>query len=129
MELKPDEMLLFCNTMRITQGHLEGFKGTVREAVEFAEQHGPQLMVQTFIDEQQMLAYSFQLYRDSESVLVHWQLSDPYISKVMEHCTVEKFDVYGQPSEEVMEGLNRLGERLTTVKPRLVGFVRLPSGG
>src|ERR671916_3499325 len=128
MELKPDEMLLFCNTMRITQGHLEGFKDTVREAVEFAEQHGPQLMVQTFIDEQQMLAYSFQLYRDSESVLVHWQLSDPYISKVMEHCTVEKFDVYGQPSEEVMEGLNRLGESMTTVTPRLMGFVRLPAG-
>ena len=128
MELKPDEMLLFCNTMRITQGHLEGFKDTVREAVEFAEQHGPQLMVQTFIDEQQMLAYSFQLYRDSESVLVHWQLSDPYISKVMEHCTVEKFDVYGQPSEEVMEGLNRSGESMTTVTPRLMGFVRLPAG-
>ncbi len=129
MDLKPDEMLLFGNTMRITEGHLAGFKGAVREAVEFAEQHGPQLMVQTFIDEQQMLAYSYQLYRDSESVLVHWRLSDPYISKVMEHCTVEKFDVYGQPSEEVMKGLNQLGESLTTVKPRIVGFVRLPSGG
>ncbi|MGH4008728.1 MAG: hypothetical protein ACRDTH_11340 [Pseudonocardiaceae bacterium] len=115
--------------MRITDGHLAGFKGAIREAVEFVEQHGPQLMVQTFIDEQQMLAYSLQLYRDSESVLVHWRLSDPYISKVMEHCTVEKFDVYGQPSEEVRERLNQLGESLTTVTPRLVGFVRLPSGG
>ncbi len=76
-----------------------------------------------------MLAYSYQLYRDSESVLVHWRLSDPYIGKVMEHCTVEKFDGYGQPSEEVMKRLNRLGESLATVKPRLVGFVRLPSGG
>jgi hypothetical protein len=127
--MKPDEMLLFCNTMRITDGHLAGFKDAIREAVEFVEQHGPQLMVQTFIDEQQMLAYSLQLYRDSESVLVHWRLSDPYISKVMEHCTVEKFDVYGQPSEEVRERLNQLGESLTTVTPRLVGFVRLPSGG
>ncbi len=59
--------------MRITKGHLAGFKGAVQEAVKFAKQHGPQLMVQTFIDEQQMLAYSFQLYRDSESVLVHWR--------------------------------------------------------
>lgn len=129
MDLTPDEMLLFRNTMRITAGHLTDYKGAVREAVEFAEQHGPQLMVQTFIDEQQMLAYSYQLYRDSESVLVHWRLSDPYISKVMEHCTVENFDVYGQPSEEVMEGLNWLGECLTTVKPRIVGFVRFLSGG
>ncbi|MGH3696180.1 MAG: hypothetical protein ACRDRX_19665 [Pseudonocardiaceae bacterium] len=63
--------------------------------------------------------------RDFESVLMHWRLSDPYISKVIEHCTMEKFDVYGQPSEEVREGLNRLGESLTTVKPRLVGFVRI----
>lgn len=76
-----------------------------------------------------MLAYSVQLYRDSESALVHWRLSDPYISKVMQHCTVEKFDVYGQPSKEVREGLNQLGESLTTVTPRLVSFVGLPSGG
>lgn len=42
MDLRPDEMLLFGNTMRITQDHLAGFKAAVREAVEFAEQHGPQ---------------------------------------------------------------------------------------
>lgn len=46
MDLKPDETLLFRNTMRITEGRLADFKGAVREAVEFAEQRGPQLMVQ-----------------------------------------------------------------------------------
>ena len=47
--LKPDEMLLFCNTIRINQGYLAAFNGAVQEAVKFAEQRGPQLRVQTFI--------------------------------------------------------------------------------
>lgn len=124
MTSTPGETLLFRNTMRITEGHLDGFRKAIREAVEFAEQHGPQLLVHTFLDEETMLAYSYQLYRDSESVLLHWKLSDPYISRVMEHCTVERFDVYGQPNAEVMAGLAQLGDTLASVTPRIAGFTR-----
>ena len=39
--LKPDDMLLFCNTIRINQGHLAAFNGAVQEAVsERAHQGG-----------------------------------------------------------------------------------------
>lgn len=129
MRLKADEMILFRNTMRITEGHLEAFKHAIREAVNFVEQNGPQLMVQTFIDEQRMLAFSYQLYRDSESILRHWQLADPYISKVMEHCTVEDFQVHGEPSEAVLQGLQAMiDDGRAIVTQRLAGFVRLAPG-
>jgi hypothetical protein len=49
-------MILFRNMMRITEGHLHAFKRAIIEAVEFVEENGPQLMVQTFINEQR--AYS-----------------------------------------------------------------------
>jgi hypothetical protein len=122
-----DNSLLFRNTMRVLDGHLNEFREAIREAVEFAKEHGPQLLVHTFLDEPNLLAYSYQLYLDSESVLLHWKLSDPYIAKVMAHCTVERFEVYGQPSAEVLDGLRRLGDTLAGVTPRIAGFTRFPA--
>ncbi len=117
--------ILFRNTMRILDGHLDEFRDAVTKAVDFVEQHGPQLMVQTFIDEDQMLAHSFQLYGDSEAIRVHWRLSDPYIQAVMEHCEVEHFEVFGQPEPDVAEGLRAvLSDVNPGSSPLLAGFGR-----
>lgn len=112
--------------MRITEGHLKGFCDAVTKAVAFAEQHGPQLMVETFVDEERMLAHSFQLYQDSDAVRLHWKLADPYIQEVMKHCQVERFEVFGTPDADVMAGVrSALSERCTlTFSPRIAGFVR-----
>jgi hypothetical protein len=121
-----DAPVLFRNTMQIAGGHLESFKHAVQRAVEFVKEHGPQLMVEVFLDEQRLLAYSFQLYRDSESILVHWKMSDPHIREVMEHCTVQRLDVYGRPNEAVMKQLRRTADHEVpvTVTPHFTGFTR-----
>ncbi|PZT69563.1 hypothetical protein DN402_23870 [Streptomyces sp. SW4] len=123
-------MLLFRNTMRITEGHLEAFRDAIEHAVAFAERHGPQLMVQTFVDEERMLAHSFQLYQDSDAVRTHWKLADPYIQEVMRHCEVERFEVFGEPDAEVAEGVRAaLGERTElTFSPCVAGFLRFGPG-
>lgn len=123
----PDSgLLLFRNTMRVTEGHLEEFRGAIDRAVSFVEQHGPQLMVEVFVDEERLLAHSFQLYRDSDAVREHWKLSDPYIQDVMAHCTVEHFEVFGAPDEDLATGIREsLGDQLAPVfSPRFTGFVR-----
>ena len=124
--LKPGEMILFRNTMRITEGHLDAFKRAIAEAVDFVQRNGPQLMVQTFIDEPNMLAVSYQLYQDSEAILEHWRISDPHIAAVMAHCTVAEFQIHGEPSEAVMTRMRpMLEDGRATMTPRLAGFVRL----
>jgi hypothetical protein len=123
----PDSgLLLFRNTMRVTEGHLEEFRGAIDRAVSFVEQHGPQLMVEVFVDEERLLAHSFQLYRDSDAVREHWKLSDPYIQDVMAHCTVEHFEVFGAPDEDLAAGIREsLGDQLAPAfSPRFTGFVR-----
>ncbi len=122
--------LLFRNTMRIVEGHLGGFRDAVTGAVAFAEQHGLQLMVETFVDEERMLAHSFQLYPDSDAVRLHWKLADPYIHEVMKHCQVERFEVFGTPDADVVAGVrSALGEQCTlTFNPRIAGFVRFATG-
>ena len=56
MKTANSSTILFRNTMRITDGHLDGFRHAIAQAVAFAQEHGPQLMVEVFIDEERMLA-------------------------------------------------------------------------
>lgn len=126
MRSTASEPLLLHNTMRITAGHLDEFKDAVRQAVEFVEEHGPQLAVQVFIDDDRLLAHSFQLYPDSAAIRLHWQLSDPYIQEVMRHCTVERLEMYGEPDATVSEGMRpAVADQVErTVVPRHIGFLR-----
>ncbi|WP_410539182.1 hypothetical protein [Streptomyces sp. KL2] len=131
MDTTDSGTILFRNTMRITDGHLDGFRRAIAQAVAFAREHGPQLMVEVFIDEERMLAHSFQLYRDSDAVRTHWRLSDPYIREVMEHCTVQHFEVFGEPDHDIVAALKTPGGESFpfTVSPRLAGFNRLAEPG
>ena len=117
--------LLFRNTMKIEPGHAEEFRKAIEDAVEFAAEHAPQIMVDVFIDEEQQTATSFQIYPDSDAVLRHWELSDPYIEKVMEHCTIANFEVFGSPSEEVRDGFGRMSGPTVTMYPRLIGYLKI----
>lgn len=110
----------------IRPGKLERFKQALRKAVAFAESQGPQLAVDTYIDEDSMRASSLQIMPSSEAVLAHWKMADPYIREVMESCIMRRLDVYGEPNEEVMLGLLSLVEQgvPVTVTPAFVGFSR-----
>jgi hypothetical protein len=110
----------------IKAGHLQTFRGAVCAAVKFVEDNAPQLMVQTFIDETEMRAVSFQLHRNSADVLCHWQMPDAHIQSVSEHCSVEKFEVYGNPSDEVVRGVSQfINDGRGMIMPPLTGFSRL----
>ena len=119
-----DQRLIFRNTMQILPGHLEAYRQAIHDAVRFAEAHAPQVMVDVFIDEASLSATSFQIYADSDAVLRHWEVSDPYIGAVMEHCTVARFEVFGDPSDEVRAGMGRTPDMPVTVSPRLVGYLK-----
>ncbi len=114
-----DRLIQF-TTFRIHADRLEAFKDSVAEA------HGPQLLVELYIDERAMRACSCQLQPDSEAVLSHWALADPYVQAVMETCALERVDVYGRPNNVVLARLRALPERGNplTVTPGFVGFGR-----
>ncbi|GHF35616.1 hypothetical protein [Streptomyces fumanus] len=123
----PDSgILLFRNTMRITEGHLAPYREAVEKAVRFVEEHGPQVMVEVFIDERKLLAHSFQMYRDSASVRAHWKMSEPYIQEVMKHCRVERFEVFGEPDADVAAGVRKsLDDEVSpSFAARFTGFTR-----
>lgn len=120
------DSIMLINTMQIEQSKLEDFKQSVKNSLAFVEANGPQLMVEVYVDEKNLQAYSFQFYRDSESILSHWQMSDPYIRDVMQHITVKRLDIYGQPDDAVMEGVRPFSQDgvIVTVTPHFAGFTR-----
>jgi hypothetical protein len=120
--------ILFITTFQIKNGALEKFKEAVRKSTDFLEANGPQLMVEVCLDENEMRAHGVQVHRDSESILTHWQLADPYMRDVMQYITTTRVDIYGQPNESVMEGMRRLSSQgaVITVTPLFAGFTRLP---
>lgn len=120
--------VLLRNTMAFDRQHAAEFKRAIINAVEFANQHAPQLMVQTYVDDEKGLCYSFQLFQDSDALLRHWQVSDRHIAEVMKYCVIRSMEVYGDPSKAVRDGiLGAVGEAGVSFTPALVGFSRLGS--
>ncbi|RMG89658.1 MAG: hypothetical protein D6706_20975 [Chloroflexi bacterium] len=121
------EPIIFITTSQIEAGALDKCKDAFFKSVEFLEANGPQLLAAVCVDENELRAHSIQVHQDSESILAHWQLSDPYMRDVMQYLTTTRVDFYGQPNESVMEGMRRLSSQGTviSVTPRLVGFIRL----
>lgn len=120
-----DGAILLRNTMAFDRQHVTEFKQAILNAVEFAKEHAPQLMVHVYIDDEQALCYSFQLFQNSEALLRHWQISDANVSEVMKYCVVRNMDVYGDPSDAVRDGILRsLGDATVSFTPELAGFYR-----
>lgn len=119
------EHIMQLSTFEINQSELEAFKSSIEKSVTFAEENGPQLLVEVYIDEENMRAHSCQIQPDSESMLAHWELSESYIDDVMQHCTAKRVDIYGQPNDEVTEGIEELAEEIPmTLTPHFTGFSR-----
>jgi hypothetical protein len=120
--------IVFITTFQIENGALEKFKEAARKSTDFLEANGPQLMAEVCIDENEMRAHGIQVHRDSESILTHWQLADPYMRDVMQYITTTRVDIYGRPNEAVMEGMRRLSSQgaFLSVTPLFAGFIRLP---
>jgi|GEM_PF-1008281 len=127
-EKKMSVPIIFITTFQIENGALEKFKEAARKSTEFLETNGPQLMVEVCIDENEMRAHGIQVHRDSESILTHWQMSDPYMRDVMQYITTTRVDIYGQPNEDVLEGMRQRTSQdsVISVTPGFVGFTRLP---
>lgn len=122
---RPAPILLMA-TLRILPGRLAPFVEAVERSVAFAERHSSPLLVEVFVDEPAMRAHSCQVHPDSASILRHWRAADPYIREVNRHMTPERLDIYGRPSDAVLDGLRPFQEEglPVTVTPHLCGFSR-----
>jgi hypothetical protein len=119
--------ILFISTSQIKSDAFETCKDAFRKSVEFLDTNGPQLFAKVCIDEKEYRAHTIQVHRDSESILTHWEIADPYMRDVMQYLTTTRVDIYGNPNEDVLKGMEQLASQGAeiSVKPHFAGFSRL----
>ena len=123
------EPLISLDTSLIRDGRLE-LKEAVAELVEFVRSNEPRsIAYEVYFDEAGSRMTVLQVHPDSASMEYHMTVAGPAFAGFAELVTLSTLDVYGKPSEELLELLRRkvqmLGDATVIVHDLLAGFARM----
>jgi quinol monooxygenase YgiN len=124
------EPLISLDTSLIRDGRLAELKEAVAELVEFVRSNEPRLIAyEIYFDEAGSRMTVVQVHPDSASMEYHMTVAGPAFAGFAELITLTTLDVYGKPSEELLELLRRkvqmLGDATVIVHELQAGFARI----
>jgi quinol monooxygenase YgiN len=124
------EPIIALDTSLIRVGRLDELKRAVAELVEFVRSNEPRPVVyEVYVDNTESRMTVVQVHPDSASMEYHMTVAGPAFAGFAELVTLSTLDVYGKPSEELLELLRRkvqmLGEATVNVHDLQAGFARI----
>jgi quinol monooxygenase YgiN len=124
------EPLISLDTSLIRDGRLDELKEAVTELVEFVRSNEPRpIAYEIYFDEAGSRMTVVQVHPDSASMEYHMRIAGPAFAGFAELITLSTLDVYGKPSEELLELLRRkvqmLGDATVIVHDLQAGFARI----
>jgi quinol monooxygenase YgiN len=124
------EPLISLDTSLIRDGRLAELKEAVAELVEFVRSNEPRLIAyEIYFDEAGSRMTVVQVHPDSASMEYHMTVAGRAFAGFAELITLTTLDVYGKPSEELLELLRRkvqmLGDATVIVHELQAGFARI----
>jgi hypothetical protein len=124
------EPLISLDTSLIRDGRLDELKEAVGELVEFVRSSEPRpIAYEIYFDEAGSRMTVVQVHPDSASMEYHMTVAGPAFAGFAELITLSTLDVYGKPSEELLELLRRkvqmLGDATVVVHDLQAGFARI----
>jgi quinol monooxygenase YgiN len=124
------EPLISLDTSLIRDGRLDELKEAVAELVEFVRSNEPRpIAYEIYFDEAGSRMTVVQVHPDSASMEYHKTVAGPAFAGFAELITLSTLDVYGKPSEELLELLHRkvqmLGDATVIVHDLQAGFARI----
>jgi quinol monooxygenase YgiN len=124
------EPIISLDTSLIRVGRLDELKRAVAELVEFVRSNEPRPIVyEVYVDDTGSRMTVVQVHPDSASMEYHMTVAGPAFAGFADLVTLSTLDVYGKPSEELLELLRRkvqlLGEATVTVHDLQAGFARI----
>ena len=124
------EPLISLDTSLIRDGRLDELKEAVAELVEFVRSNEPRpIAYEVYLDEAGSRMTVVQVHPDSASMEYHMTVAGPAFAGFAELITLSTLDVYGKPSEELLELLRRkvqmLGDATVVVHDLQAGFARI----
>ena len=126
------EPIVFISNQRIKPGKLEGYKQYYQEVAEFTEANKPGTVAHLgYLNEAGTEATVVHVFPDAESMERHMRGIDRIAQKSVEFMEVVSWQIYGRPSDAVLEGMLKIaGPKVTlSIKPQPVGgYIRFMPG-
>jgi hypothetical protein len=124
------EPIVSIDTSEIRENKLDDLKVAVAELVAFVESNEQRpILYGVYFDETGTRMTVVQVHPDSESMEHHMTVAGPAFAGFSELVTLSTLDVYGEPSEALLERLQRkvqlLGPATVVVHDLQAGFARL----
>jgi quinol monooxygenase YgiN len=124
--------IVFVDTSEIREGKLEELRRAVAELAAFVDANeADTISYQVFFGDGDRRMTVLQVHRDSASMERHMEIAGPVFAKFADLLVLRTIDIYGSPSEKVVEQLRRKAELLGTasvaVHERQAGFARFVS--
>ncbi len=110
--------------LSVTEGQLSNLKSLMKELVAATKDSEPgTLCYEWSLNPENDLCHIYERYVDSPAAKAHLgTFLDKYAARLMETGTPTRFDVYGAPSDEVVNVLNGLGAKYMSP---IGGFARI----
>lgn len=124
------EPIVYIDSSEIREGKLEELKTSMNELVEFVEANEPRLIAyNVYFKEDGTRMTVVHVHHDSASLEFHVRVAGPLFPKFAEFIKLLTIDVYGKPSDDLVEQMRQkaqmLGNGTVLVHELHAGFARL----
>lgn len=117
------EPIIYVDQSEIRDGKLEELEKGLNELAEFVEENEPQLLAyNVYFNEDRTRMTVVHVHSDSESLEFHMQVAGQQFPKFAEFIQLESIDIYGAPSDDLVERLRGKAEMLGSGAVRVHDF-------
>jgi quinol monooxygenase YgiN len=96
--------------LAVKPGEFENFRALTREMVEFAKSEPGVLIYKRFASEEEQVVYVYEHFVDSSAAVTHLRaFGKQYGERFVTMVERRRFTVFGSPSDELREILDRFG--------------------
>ncbi len=124
--------IVFISNQRIKEGKLDEYTQAYRQVAELTEANKPGTVAHlAYVNKDGTEMSIVHIFPDAESMELHMQGVDELAKKAYEFMEIVSFEIYGKPSDTVLERMLKIaGSGVTlNIKPQPIGgYIRLKSG-
>ena len=126
------EPIIFISNQRVKEGKLEGYKQYYRQVAEQAKADKPGTIAHLAYHNKEGSELSIiHIFPDAESMELHMKGVDELAKKAYEYVEILSFEIYGKPTDTVLENMMQIvGSGITlNIRPqRIGGYIRFNAG-
>jgi hypothetical protein len=126
------EPIIFISHQKVKEGKIEGYKQYYRQVAEQAKANKPGTVAHlAYHNEEGSELSIIHIFPDAEAMELHMRGVDELAKKAYEYVEILSFEIYGKPSDTVLERMMQIvGSGISlNIRPQLIGgYIRFKAG-